>query len=162
DGEEVIFRDLIDGTRKNKAGYNKIQFCGQQAECDGLRYFWVDTCYIDKTDKAEFSHAIQSMFRWYRNATRCYIYLSDVSTSSLGNNEGPDMLQWESAFQNSEWFLRGWTLQELPAPGTVEFFSREQYKLGDKVLLKAQIHKATRIPYASTGLTISTTRLQTP
>ena len=25
--EEVTFKDLVDGTRKGKAGYNKIRFC---------------------------------------------------------------------------------------------------------------------------------------
>jgi hypothetical protein len=27
--EEVTFKDLIDGTSKVKAGYGKIQFCGE-------------------------------------------------------------------------------------------------------------------------------------
>jgi hypothetical protein len=36
DTEEVTFRDLIDGTGKNKAGYGKIRFCGEQASYDGL------------------------------------------------------------------------------------------------------------------------------
>ena len=44
EGEEVTFEDLIEGTGQDKAGYNKIRFCGQQAERDGLQYFWVDTC----------------------------------------------------------------------------------------------------------------------
>ncbi|PMD55584.1 uncharacterized protein K444DRAFT_617262 [Hyaloscypha bicolor E] len=29
DTEEVSFRDLINGTGKDKAGYNKIRFCGE-------------------------------------------------------------------------------------------------------------------------------------
>jgi hypothetical protein len=37
--EEVTFKDLLDGTSKNKAGYSKIQFCGEQARRDGLQYF---------------------------------------------------------------------------------------------------------------------------
>ncbi|KAH7310161.1 hypothetical protein BKA65DRAFT_575546 [Rhexocercosporidium sp. MPI-PUGE-AT-0058] len=41
-------KDLTDGTSKGKAGYGKIQFCGEQARCDELEYFWVDTCCIDK------------------------------------------------------------------------------------------------------------------
>jgi hypothetical protein len=84
--EEINFADLVRGDGKHesiyieKPGYKKIRFCGQQARQDDLQYFWVDTCCIDKTDKAELSHAIRSMFRWYQNATRCYMYLSDVST----------------------------------------------------------------------------------
>ncbi|PVH69233.1 HET-domain-containing protein [Cadophora sp. DSE1049] len=63
--EEVTFRDLTDGTSKVKAGYGKIQFCGQQARRDGLEYFWVDICCIDKSSSAELLEAINSMFRWY-------------------------------------------------------------------------------------------------
>jgi hypothetical protein len=48
DGEEVTYKDLMNGTGKGKAGYNKIRFCGEQARRDGLQYFWVDTCCIDK------------------------------------------------------------------------------------------------------------------
>jgi hypothetical protein len=80
DAEEVTFADLAKGNGKHKSGYKKIRFCGEQAQQDRLQYFWVDTCCIDKTDKAELSLAIQSMFRWYQNAATCYVYLSDVST----------------------------------------------------------------------------------
>jgi hypothetical protein len=63
--EEVTFRDLIDGTGKSKAGYDKIRFCAQQATNDSLQHFWVDTCCIDKSSSAELQEAINSMFRWY-------------------------------------------------------------------------------------------------
>jgi hypothetical protein len=43
-GQEVTFEDFMRGTGHDKAGYNKIRFTAQQAERDGLRYFWVDTC----------------------------------------------------------------------------------------------------------------------
>jgi hypothetical protein len=36
DADEVTFRDLMDGTGKSKAGYDKIRFCGEQARRDGL------------------------------------------------------------------------------------------------------------------------------
>src|SRR6266498_1677399 len=75
DNEEVTNEDLAEGTGKDKIGYRKIQFCGEQAARDRLQYFWVDTCCIDKTNPAELSKAINSMFRWYRNAKKCYIYL---------------------------------------------------------------------------------------
>jgi hypothetical protein len=44
DEEEVTFRDFSNDSGKTKIGYRKIQFCGEQAARDGLRYFWVDTC----------------------------------------------------------------------------------------------------------------------
>jgi hypothetical protein len=65
EADEVTFDDLASNAGKDKPGYKKIRFCGEQARQDGLQYFWIDMCCIDKADKAEFSHAIWSMFRWY-------------------------------------------------------------------------------------------------
>jgi hypothetical protein len=39
DTEEVTYRDMTDGTGKNKIGYEKIRFCGEQARRDRLEYF---------------------------------------------------------------------------------------------------------------------------
>jgi hypothetical protein len=144
DSDEVTFDDLTSGDGTHKSGYEKIRFCAEQAKQDSLEYFWIDTCCIDKENKAELSHAINSMFRWYRNATRCYVYLSDVSTAKRKANS--DISEWESAFQRSRWFNRGWTLQELLAPYSVEFFSQQRKRLGDKDSLRLQIHAITGIP----------------
>jgi hypothetical protein len=149
DGDEVTFEDVAGGTGKAKPGYEKIRFCGEQARHDDLKYFWVDTCCIDKANKAELSKAIQSMFRWYRNAARCYVYLPNVSAPLSGTDDKANPPLWESQFCKSKWFTRGWTLQELLAPSTVEFFSQEGQKLGDKKSLREQIHKVTNIPYAA-------------
>ena len=138
DEDEVTFKDMVDGTGKTKAGYSKIQFCGEQAAKDDLRFFWVDTCCIDKSSSAELSEAINSMFQWYHKAEKCYVYLTDVLASgSVGT--------WELVFRNSRWFTRGWTLQELLAPRSVEFFSVEGERLGDKFSLVKEIHDATGI-----------------
>jgi predicted nucleic acid-binding protein len=105
-------------------------------------------CCINKANVAELSHALNSMFRWYRDATRCYFYLSDVSgPSPLKINEEefrPSL--WELDFRKSRWFTRGWTLQKLLAPGLVEFFSQEWKRLGDNTSLKQYIHEVTGIP----------------
>ncbi|EUC48006.1 hypothetical protein COCMIDRAFT_3138 [Bipolaris oryzae ATCC 44560] len=145
EGTEVTFEDLQENTREDKLGYKKIRLCGKQAERDGLQYFWVDTCCINKANKAELSLAIQSMFRWYRESARCYVYLSDVSSPPLGTILASGLQK--SEVQNSEWFTRGWTLQELLAPSSVEFFSQEWEKLGDRKSLVQQVHEATGIPY---------------
>lgn len=146
DAEEVTFAELAQGDGKHKSGYKKIYFCGKQAQQDGLQYFWVDTCCIDKSDKAELSFAIQSMFRWYQNATKCYVYLSDVSRKKRKLEDMLTKLSWDSAFRSSRWFTRGWTLQELLAPNIVEFFSQEWEWLGDKISLRLLIQKITGIP----------------
>lgn len=143
--EEVTFRDLVDGTGEGKTGYSKIQFCAAQARGHNLRYFWVDTCCIDKSNNNELSTAINSMFRWYQNAARCYVYLSDISAADLGGDGEQFELAWQSAFRASKWFTRGWTLQELLAPASVEFFTMDGRRLGDKRSLEQQIHEVTGI-----------------
>ena len=145
--EEVTFADLIDGTSEAKVGYDKIRFCGEQARCHGLQYFWVDTCCIDKASSSELQEAINSMFNWYRDATKCYVYLSDVSVIGFDGDDQLSKKTWELEFSASRWFTRGWTLQELIAPRTVEFFSKERCPLGDKKSLEQAIHGITRIPY---------------
>jgi hypothetical protein len=126
--------------------YEKIRFCGEQARRDGLHNFWVDTCCINQSSDRELSEAINSMFRWYRKAAKCYVYLTDVST----NDQIDLSLQpWKAAFRNSRWFTRGWTLQELIAPPSVEFFCSNGNRLGDKKSLEGQLHKITGIPISA-------------
>ncbi|KAJ4305589.1 hypothetical protein N0V90_001120 [Kalmusia sp. IMI 367209] len=147
DEEEVTFDNLAKNAGKDKPGYKKIQLCGEQAKRDGLQHFWVDTCCINKANKAELSLAIRSMFRWYRNAARCYVYLPDVSDPPIGVKGEVSQALWHSEFRESKWFTRGWTLQELLAPALVEFFSHEWHRLGNRVSLKSQIHEVTSIPH---------------
>ncbi|KAF2277956.1 HET-domain-containing protein [Westerdykella ornata] len=147
--EEVTFQDMETGAdvskTVSKAGWRKIQFCAGQAAADGLQYFWIDTCCIDKKNAVELGAAINSMFRWYQNAARCYVYLSDVSKPGGADSEKV----WKDAFKTSRWFTRGWTLQELIAPKLVDFFSFEGERLGSKVLLESEIHEITGIAKAA-------------
>lgn len=140
--QEVTFDDAHDEatTRSRKSGYAKLDFCLEQARRDGLQYVWVDTCCIYKTDQVELQAALNSMFRWYRDAKLCYVYLSDVSTSN-----GDSFESWGPAFRASRWFTRGWTLQELLAPKKLQFFSREGNYLGDRRTLEQEIHDITGI-----------------
>jgi hypothetical protein len=147
DADEVTFEDVTGNTGKNKPGYAKIRFCGEQAMRDNLQHFWIDTCCINKANKAELSLAIQSMFRWYRNAAQCYVYLSDVLASPSEADTGLKVPAWESDFRGSKWFTRGWTLQELLAPSLVDFFTRDWKRLGDKRSLIQQVHEVTGIPH---------------
>ena len=137
DDDEVTYRDISHGEGKDKPGYRKILFCGEQAARDRLSYFWVDTCCIDKANNTELSTAINSMFRWYQNAAKCYVYMADVSTVDGA---------WEPVFWRSRWFKRCWTLQELIAPPVVKFFTSDGNFLGDKNSLEGDIHGITGIP----------------
>ncbi|KAK0654339.1 hypothetical protein QBC41DRAFT_332202 [Cercophora samala] len=65
------------------------------------------------------------MFRWYREAQVCYVYLSDVS------HDDDHRLKW-SRFRLARWFTRGWTLQELIAPSVVYFFASDWQEIGSR------------------------------
>ncbi|CAI6226601.1 unnamed protein product [Periconia digitata] len=140
---EILFIDIANGTYREKEGYRKIEFCAKQAAKDHLQYFWIDTCCIDKWNLNELSKSINSMFLWYKNAEKCYVFLPDVSVPTA--SEAVPQSAWES-FRTSAWFTRGWTLQELIAPGSVEFFSLEGQLLGDKQSLEQLLHAITRLP----------------
>lgn len=99
DDDEVTFDDIEKKMGKSKAGYAKLWFCAGQAKKDALEYCWVDTCCINKANLAELSEAITSMFRWYHEAARCYVYLSDVSMGSDGQQRM--RCTWEDAFRAS-------------------------------------------------------------
>ncbi|KAK7193329.1 vegetative incompatibility protein HET-E-1 [Paraphaeosphaeria sporulosa] len=70
--------------------------------------------------------------------------LENVSVSTA--TEPVQRSDWEASFRKSVWFTRGWTLQELIAPPSVEFFSCEGQPIGDKASLDQLIHKITGIP----------------
>ncbi|KAF5845844.1 hypothetical protein GGP41_009655 [Bipolaris sorokiniana] len=132
DAEEVTFGDLVNGTGRDKSGYKKILFCGEQAAQDGLEYFWLDTCCIDKSSSAELTEAINSMFKWYRASDICYAFLSDLE-------HGKQSL-WDC-----KWFRRGWTLQELIAPSIVRFYDAEWNFRGDKLTLRSELASITQV-----------------
>ncbi|KZZ88797.1 Ankyrin repeat-containing domain protein [Moelleriella libera RCEF 2490] len=145
DDEEVTYDDIKNGTGQNKAGYTKIDFCARLAKESGLKFFWVDTCCIKKMDFTELHEAINSMFKWYRDATRCFVYLTDVSLCGQSHTDAAAP-PWKAAFRTSRWFTRGWTLQELLAPKSVEFFACEGEKLCERNTMAQEIHEITGIP----------------
>ena len=144
DNEEISYKDLVDGRYKEKKSFLKLDFCRRQATADNLRYFWVDTCCIDKSSSAELTEAINSMFRWYQDAARCYVFLSDVTVAT--NLIGSPVGAISQALGGSRWFRRGWTLQELIAPTLVDFFDSNGTNLGNKRSLFSAIHEITKLP----------------
>jgi hypothetical protein len=146
-GDEISYKELMDGKHRSisksdlgRLGVRKLQFCQHMAAKEGLRYFWIVTCCINKQDQSELSYALNSMFHWYKQAVRCYVYMSDVSYTK--SREPIHNM----TFENSQWFARGWTLQELLAPASVVFYSQEETLIGDKRLLEERIHQITKIP----------------
>ncbi|KAI0548332.1 heterokaryon incompatibility protein-domain-containing protein [Xylaria curta] len=151
--DEILMTDIKENIYKKKAAYLKLKVCSAKAYAEGLRHIWMDTCCINQTDTVELARSINSMYRWYRNAARCYVYLSDVQSASAESTAASPLskIDWEPAFRQSRWFARGWTLQELLASRAVEFLSSDGVKLGDKVSLEREIHQITGIDLAALG-----------
>ena len=107
DAEEVTYKDIKKDRGKSKKGYWKIEFCLRQAQKDGLDYCWVDTCCIDKTNSTELHEAINSMYKWYRNASKCYVYLADISANASSDCEaGTEQKLTVENGSPSRWFSR--------------------------------------------------------
>lgn len=157
--EEVTFQDWLYVTKQNparwgwvyvdeevnkikaKTGYQKIVAACWQASAAHFAWIWIDTNCIDKTNSAELSEAINSMFRWYQNAVICYVYLADVAATSV-----EECVEKNSAFRRSRWFERGWTLQELIAPKVVAFFSFRWVEICRRSEIAATLQEITKIP----------------
>ena len=139
--DEVSYQDVLKRSNVNKSGWAKLkQFCSL-IRSRGHRYGWIDTCCIDKTSSAELSEAINSMFMWYNCAKMCYAYLHDVPPTP---NSGDRDL---SAVAQSEWFNRGWTLQELLSPFDIIFLDQNWHQIGTRNnIFSGLISKVTRIP----------------
>ena len=116
----------------------KVRNACKVAQKNGFRYIWIDSCCIDKSSSSELSEAINSMYRWYGLATVCYAYLADVPCKDDHKAEG-------SAFRESRWFTRGWTLQELIAPVNVVFLSKDWAPIGSKQALINLVESVTGI-----------------
>jgi len=123
EGTEASIKDVQKQRGRDKLGYKKVEGFAQyvREHIHHVDWLWIDTCCINQESDREVSEAINSMFKWYRDAEVCLAYLSDVNTPS-------DMI----AFSHSEWFGRGWTLQELLAPHTVIFLAQNWEVVGHK------------------------------
>ena len=142
--QEISLQDIKAGNAEELRGYEKVKMTCFFALERGFEYVWIDTCCIDKTSSAELSEALNSMYRWYQEAEVCYAYLADVSLSHV--NAGTDVANRE--FQDSKWFTRGWTLQELLAPEKLIFLNKEWHEIGTKSGLHPTISQITRVPGA--------------
>ncbi|KAF2669743.1 hypothetical protein BT63DRAFT_425417 [Microthyrium microscopicum] len=132
---ELTFEDLHSrghaAFSKKKESYQKLIGCCSVAQKHGLQWVWLDNCCIDKSDHAQLSYAVSSIFQWYQRAEICITYLSDVHAMK--------------DFHRARWFTRGWTLQELLAPTRLVFFNRHWEPLGTRQALASLISHITTI-----------------
>ncbi|KAI3320827.1 heterokaryon incompatibility protein-domain-containing protein [Xylariaceae sp. AK1471] len=134
--QEILFQEMMSIDKNphhpatKKSGYRKIvQTCAKAAK-HGYHYAWIDTCCIDKTSSAELSEAINSMYKWYKQAGVCYVFLSDFEPGHLSS---------------CKWFTRGWCLQELIAPRNLRLYDCDWTYIGSKVGLQSEISNITGI-----------------
>ncbi|KAI6082551.1 HET-domain-containing protein [Hypoxylon rubiginosum] len=152
--------------------FRKIEDTCRVALEQNINYAWVDTCCIDKSSSAELSEAINSMFAWYKQATICFVFLSDFTSFSedtleeivnlfdarepleegfykdpppLTNQEITIRDKVKKSLGSCRWFARGWTLQELIAPSCVQFFDRDWKCFGSKAQLASVLAWITGI-----------------
>lgn len=149
--EEVSYQDFLDtqGQNRTGSGWSKITHCCSFAKSRGLDWVWTDTCCIDKKSSAELSEAINSMFNWYKWSTECYAYLSDVTwvipDKTWAFYTKDLTMEARRQFRDSQWFTRGWTLQELLAPERMLFLDEKWKVIGDKKDLLKEICDVTKI-----------------
>ena len=144
--DEVLFKDLEHGVTaaRQKHGWQKIENTCKTALRDGLLWAWIDTCCIDKSSSAELSEAINSMFRWYKDADVCYSFLDNVPAGSTVTGQTLPL-------GNAKWFKRGWTLQELITPSELIFYvidwsTYEWHSCGTKKDLRGLVSSITKTP----------------
>lgn len=75
------------------------------------------------------------MYRWYAEAAICLVYLQDYVYS---REEEIDISGWR-------WLTRGWCLQEMIAPNTVQFYDHHWKKFATKAQLSSMLSSFTGI-----------------
>jgi hypothetical protein len=154
------YRDLDKSELKQRipaehnTGLAKILWGCHLARLDDLRYFWIDTCRINKNnvdDQTELSSSIMSMWKWYNDPAVCYAYLATTQLIEAQVAEDPfAFTDWQDTKTDYfghqaplDYFRRGWTPQELLAPRGVMFFNASWLFIGARYDLTEQIHNAT-------------------
>ncbi|KAF2968884.1 hypothetical protein GQX73_g4655 [Xylaria multiplex] len=139
---------------KRKA-YRKIYYTCRRALDLGCSYVWIDSCCIDKSNSAELTESINSMFRWYSEADVCLVYLVDSCGGATAPQNGvPDPHRLYTKDGTScRWFSRCWTLQELLASRKLVFYDGEWGLIGtlqdqapkDLDEFRSEISKITKV-----------------
>ncbi|KAL8661766.1 MAG: hypothetical protein Q9168_008351, partial [Polycauliona sp. 1 TL-2023] len=145
--EEVVFNDMANFQELSRSTtWNKARSaakltgaCAKVLDTEGpddanMKYLWMDTVCIRQDNPAELSTAINSMYRFYHDAHHCLVYLADYPTADV------------QTLGESDWFNRGWTLQELLAPkSSVLFYDMNWNYRGNKKTLGPELTRRTGI-----------------
>jgi hypothetical protein len=139
DTEEVNFQVFNNiATRTAAKGWTKIEQTCREAQRCGFHYVWIDSCCIDKTNNAELSESINSMFRWYSEAALCLVYLNDFDANAAASDR-------DTMLRRARWFSRGWTLQEIVAARAANFYDSAWCHFGTRASLRNELTSITKI-----------------
>lgn len=139
DQEEVDIQAFNNITTRTAAkGWNKIEQTCREARRCGFDYVWIDSCCIDKTNNAELSESINSMFQWYSDAELCLVYLVDFDAGAAASDRN-------AMLRRARWFSRGWTLQEIVAARVANFYDGAWCHFGTKSSLRNELASITNI-----------------
>lgn len=138
-GTSYVSREDIE----SKAGYRKVTSTARMALERDYRFFWIDTCCIDKTSSSELQEAINSMYRWYEEAAICIAFLDDVYPGVVRNLSD---FHFGELLAGTRWITRGWTLQELIAPREVHFVNAGWAYMTSKSISSQYLSSVTGIP----------------
>ncbi|KAF2679846.1 HET-domain-containing protein, partial [Lentithecium fluviatile CBS 122367] len=157
ENEEITFKtinsealrdpSLASFSRGLRPSAEKIRGSCAIARQQGFDHVWIDTCCIDKSSSEELRTALNSMFKWYREATVCHVFLNDVTFFEIGEHY-MDMFcsdREDRQGKASEWFERGWTLQELLAPRKLEFYDKHWKWMGTRDELAPMVGRVAGI-----------------
>ncbi|KAI0532308.1 hypothetical protein GGR58DRAFT_517836 [Xylaria digitata] len=122
-GQEITFDELKNHISELRTGtrplsspqVNKIRGACETARNQGIKWMWIDTCCINKNSATEESESINSMFRDAGTPITSSKFFKRMDSEEL-----------------SEWFSRGWTLQELLAPQDMQFYDMNWTYIGTK------------------------------
>lgn len=112
----------------------------------GFNWTWSDTCCIDKDNPMEVQESIPSMVMWYHGSALTIVHLSDV------NSPLDDSLEEIQQFTQSNWFKRGWTLQELLAPRRIIFYTKDWSLLIKNIENHKAVKPLLRLLAEATGI----------
>lgn len=143
-GSHVV-EELKSGSTVLSPQLDKIRGTCETAHNKGIKWVWIDSCCIDKRDLVETAKSINAMYRWYRDSILCIVYLYDVKKNAAISIQDPHIFDRLGQDKPSEWFSRGWTLQELLAPRQMEFYDKEWTYIGSKKKLRVSIASVSGI-----------------